>query len=94
MEARRAGCFSSMQKKGWKRKVFSNPKKKQCDSAAEKGLEPIVQEKSTIPQQLWLSFIKDEIDVTNPIQTKAELSYATAGMDKIGGWHEGRENWT
>ena len=56
-------------------------------------VEPIAEEKSTrgeILQQLWLSFIKDEIDVTNPIQTKAELSYATQAWRKsAAGMEEG-----
>ena len=30
----------------------------------------------------------DESDVTDPIQSKAELSYAVTAMYKIGGWHE------
>ena len=50
-----------------------------------------VEEKSTtekILQQLWVSYIKDEIDVTNTIQAKAALTYAMAAMDTIGGWHE------
>ena len=33
----------------------------------------------------------DTFDLENAIQTKAELSSATATMDKIGGWEE--ENW-
>ena len=41
--------------------------------------------------KLWVSHAKDELDVTNPIQTKAELSFAMAVMDKIGDWLEDDE---
>ena len=38
-----------------------------------------------------MSKTKDEIDVTNLIQTKAERSCSIAVMDTIGGWHEDEE---
>ena len=38
-----------------------------------------------ILQHTWVSYIKDETDVTNPIQMEAELSYAMAVMEqKVG----------
>ena len=59
-------------------------------------VEPSVEEQYTrgkIPQQLHMSYIEDEFDLTNPIQTKAEFSCAMAVTDKIRGWHEdGRKN--
>ena len=54
-------------------------------------VEPNEKEKSTrenVLQEQWVSDVKDEIDVTNYIQTKAELSCAMAVMEKLGGWHE------
>ena len=51
-------------------------------------VEPSEEAKSTreqILQQLWVLYMKEDVDVTNPIQTRAELSYAVAVMDIIGG---------
>ena len=46
-------------------------------------------------KQVWASHVKEEFDLINAIQTKAAFSYATAVMDRIGGWEEGDEqdNW-
>ena len=47
-------------------------------------------------KQFWLSSEDDKFDLDNAIQTKAEFSYAIAGMDRIGGWEEEegeQENW-
>ena len=41
--------------------------------------------------QFWASFVKDELDLANSIQTKAAVSYAAAVMDKIGVWIVGDE---
>ena len=42
-------------------------------------------------QQLGVSCVKDEVDVTNRMQTQAAFSYAMTVMDKIGGQHEEEE---
>ena len=42
-------------------------------------------------RQFWQSSVEDKFDVENPIQTKAEFSFAIAVMDKIGGSEE--VNW-
>ena len=42
------------------------------------------------------SSVQDEFDLDNAIQTYTEFSYATAVMDRTGGWEEGegeQENW-
>ena len=39
---------------------------------------------------LRTSCVKDEFDLTNLIQTKAEFSYGIAVMDRNGGWIDGR----
>ena len=81
-----------MQMHGWKRTLLSNQK---TEVAQPFRAEPNVEDKSArarIPQQLWVSCIKDETDVMNPIQTKVELSYAVAVMDNIVGWHEEGES--
>ena len=41
-----------------------------------------------VVKQFWLSFVEDEFDLDNAIQTKAEFSYAIAVIDRIGGWEE------
>ena len=41
-----------------------------------------------VVQQFWVSFVEDKFDMCNAIPTKAEFSYATAVMDRIGGWEE------
>ena len=38
--------------------------------------------------QFWTSHVKDEFDLTNSIQTKAEFSYVIAVMYRIGGCNE------
>ena len=46
--------------------------------------------------QFWVSFVEDKCDLDNAIQTKAEFSYATAVMGRIGGWEKEeceQENW-
>ena len=40
---------------------------------------------------LWVAYVKNEFDAGLPFQTIAELSYAVAVMDKIGGWEEGSQ---
>ena len=47
-------------------------------------------------KQFGQSFVEDKFDLENAIQTKAELSYAIAVMDRVGGWEEEdgeQENW-
>ena len=39
--------------------------------------------------QVWKLYVKDELDVTNLVQTEAQFSYAMAVMYRIGGWIEG-----
>ena len=75
-----------------RRDVFSNPKTERVQPCR---VGPYVEEKSQrekILQQLWVSYIKDATDMTNPIQTNTELSYAMALMDNIGSWHEEGKN--
>ena len=38
---------------------------------------------------VWTSYVKDEFDLTQSFQTKAEFSCASAVMDRIGGQIEG-----
>ena len=45
--------------------------------------------RDTILKQSWRSHVKDKLDPTNLIRTKAEFSScAMAVLDKIGGWDE------
>ena len=49
-----------------------------------------------VVKQFWVSLVEDKCDLYNAISTKAEFSYATALMGRIGGWEEEeceQENW-
>ena len=53
------------------------------------------EEKSTrerVLEQVWISYVEDDFDLANLIQTKTEFSYAMAVMDRVGGWMEGGIN--
>ena len=57
-------------------------------------VEPNGEETSTRDKnlpQLWVSCVKNETDVTNATQMKAEFSYAFAVVDKIDDGHEEEE---
>ena len=47
--------------------------------------------RENVMTQFWASCVKDEFDLANSIQTKAEFSYATVVVDRIGGWNGGNE---
>ena len=40
-----------------------------------------------ILKHVWVSHVKDELDLANPTETEVEFSYATEVVDNIGGWH-------
>ena len=81
-------ALHSMQKNGWGRNFCSNQKQRLCCRTELNQMRKKSPRGKKVLQEQWVSDVKDEIGVTNYIQTKAELSCAMAVMEKLGGWHE------
>ena len=90
LEASNTGCLPKSAEEWVDKKLFFDTKSEVLSHRVElNGEDKFTREK--ILKQVWTSYVKDEFDLVHLFQTKAEISFAIAIMDRIDGWVEGRE---